>query len=151
MGSDMLVPGFLVSLLGLNVRRALVGGAVVGLVQRNVASLGPVAHAQDLAVAQVPDRAVVGADAGDPQPHGLHTAHHFAGFNDVANSVLVFNGNEDPRQEVADQLLGAEGDGYTEDAHAGQQRGNVDVQVLQHIHAGNDHHQHAHHAVEQRT
>src|SRR3712207_7387531 len=48
--------------------------------------------------------------SSDLQPHGLHHAHHLAGFDDVAYAVLVLDGDEDARQEIADQLLGAEAD-----------------------------------------
>ena len=97
---------------------------------RHVIALGTVAHPQDLAVAQVPDGAVLGPDPGDAQAHGLHRSHHFAGLNHVADAVLVLDGDEDAGQEVADQLLRAEADGHTQNSDAGQQRCDVDVQVL---------------------
>src|SRR5687767_3887941 len=93
----------------------------------HIIALRAVAHPEDFAVAEVPDGSVFIPDPRDPQADGLHHAHHFTGLDDVADAVLVLDGDEDAGQEVTDQLLGTETDGDTEDAHAGQQRRDVDV------------------------
>ena len=59
--------------------------------------------------------------------------------------------DEDAGQEVTDQLLGTEADGDTEDTDAGQDRRNVHVQVLEHVHDGEGGHQDADNAAEQRA
>ena len=91
--------------------------------------LAHVAHAQDLAVADVPDGAVEVAQPRDPQADRLDGAARLAEVDDVADAVLVLEDHEDAGQEVLDQALGAEAEREADDAGAGDDRGDVDAEL----------------------
>ena len=74
-------------------------------------ALRPVADAQHLAVADVPDGAVDVADPGHAQADGLDDARGVAEVDHVADAVLVLDEHEETGDDVADQRLRAETDG----------------------------------------
>ena len=84
--------------------------------------LALVADPQDLAVADVPDRALDVAEPGDPQAHRLDGAAGLAEVDRVTDAVLVLEDHEDAGQEVLDQALRAEAQRDADDAGAGEQR-----------------------------
>ena len=78
-----------------------------------------VADPPDLAVGHVPHRAVDGAQPGGAQRHGLDGAGRLAvEVDDVADAELVLDQDEDAREEVAHQRLGAEAERDAEDPGA---------------------------------
>jgi hypothetical protein len=95
-----------------------------------------VAHAPDLAVRDVPDRPVDGTQARRPQAHDLDDPGGLADVDRVADAELVLNQDEDARQEVLDQALRAEADRHPDDARAGEQRTEVDAELIEHHEAG---------------
>ena len=85
--------------------------------------LALVADPQDLAVADVPDRALDVAEPGDPQADRLDGAAGLAEVDRVADAVLVLEDHEDAGQEVLDQALRAEAERDADDAGAGDAAG----------------------------
>ena len=68
--------------------------------------LAHVADPQDLAVGDVPDRAVQGAQPRHPQADRLDRAGGLADVDHVADAVLVLEDHEDAGEEVLDQASG---------------------------------------------
>ena len=99
---------------------------------RDGEALALVAHAQDLAVAHVPDGAVDVAQRRDAQPDGLDRAAGLADVDDVADPVLVLQQHEHAGQEVVHEVLRAEADRDADDARRGQDRRQVDAELGQH-------------------
>ena len=111
--------------------------------------LALVAHPEDLAVADVPDRPVDVAQPGDAEADGLDGAAGRAQVDDVAHAQLVLEDHEGAGQEVLDEVLGAEAQGDADDPCAGDDRPDVVVQLGQH-HRDDDRHDDAgDHALEQ--
>jgi hypothetical protein len=77
----------------------------------------------------MPDDAIHIADSGDAQADRLDGAANGRDIDHVAHSVLVFEQDEDPGQEVLHEVLGAEADGDAEHARAGEDRGQVQADV----------------------
>src|SRR5215218_1707389 len=94
-------------------------------------ALGAVADPADLAVGDVPEGAVDVPQPGGAQPNALDGAGGRAGVDHVADPVLVLHQHEDPGDEVADQVLGAEADGHAHDPGPGDQRSQVEADGAQ--------------------
>ena len=90
-----------------------------------------------LAVADVPDHAGLVAQPRDPQGDLLDGADHGPEVDHVADAELVLEDHEDAVEVVLHQGLRAEGQGHADDAGAGQQRGDVDVERRE-DHGGRD-------------
>ena len=76
--------------------------------------LAHVADARDLAVADVPERAVDVAHRGDPKTDRFDLPDCLAEIDDVADPVLVLEQHEDSRHEVAHEILSTESDCQTD-------------------------------------
>ena len=76
------------------------------------------------------------ADGGDPQPDRLDGATDLADIDQVADPVLVFEQHEQAGDEVLDQVLGAETEGDTDDAGAGDQGSEVHPEFAEDHHRG---------------
>ena len=72
------------------------------------------------------------AQPRDAQADGLDRAGGLAEVDRVADAVLVLEDHEDARQEVLDQVLGAEAQGDAGDAGTGEQRRDRQAEHAQH-------------------
>jgi hypothetical protein len=107
--------------------------------QRARPVLAHVAHAADVAVGHVPDGAVDAAQPRGAQADGLDGAGRGGvEVDDVADAELVLDEDEDARQEVLDQRLGAEAQRDADDAGAGQQGRQVDAELAEDHQPGDD-------------
>src|SRR5699024_12089402 len=108
------------------------GGVVDGDLEHGTGpALGEVAHAQDLTVAHMPQRAREIADLSAAQSDVLDLTDGLAEVDGVTDAVLVVDDDEEAGEVVADELLGAEGDGHTGDGGRGKDRGDVEVERIQ--------------------
>jgi hypothetical protein len=84
--------------------------------------LALVADPEDLAVADVPHRALDVPQPGHPQAHRLDGPDGLPEVHHVADAVLVLEDHEDAGQEVLDEALGAEPQRHARDPGARDQR-----------------------------
>lgn len=113
----------------------VVGGVRHGDLQAGHGELvGGVAHAQDLAVADVPQDAVDVTHGGQPQGEFFDGAGDAGGQVDlIADAKLVFQEHADAGQEVLDQGLGAKTEGDADDACGGDQGSNIHADGLEDV------------------
>ena len=90
----------------------------------------PTAH--HLAVRNVPDGPVLGAQHGRPQTDLLHGSRGLAEVDRVTDAVLVLDEHEQAGEEVLDDALGTEAQGDPRDAGSGDQRAEVDTEFAEH-------------------
>ena len=105
--------------------------------------LRAVADPPDLAVRDVPHRAVLAAQHRRAQRDPLDRAGRHAEVDDVADAVLVLDQHEQAGDAVLDEVLGAEAEGDAGDAGAGDQRGQVDAELAEDHEQGDHPDQHA--------
>ena len=120
------------------------------LEERHTEVLAVVAHAQDVAVAAVPQGSVQVAQRGDPQTHVLDGALGLAQVDPVAHAVLVLEEHEDPREEVTHQRLGAEAERHAHDPGRGDERRHVHPDYRQRLQDHPDEDDEGHQRLEHR-
>ena len=77
----------------------------------------------------MPEHAPAVADRRGPQSDRLDRAAGLAEVDHVADAVLILEQHEQPGDQVLDQCLGAEAEGQTGDAGAGEQRRELDAEL----------------------
>ena len=115
------------------------------------AALTEVAKAEDFAVTDVPDYAVLASQFRDPQSNGFDQTGGHVHVHVVAYTELVLDQHEDPRHKVLHYALQTEGDRNGDDCRARQNRRDVVPQLGQDHQDGNGEDHECHSALSQRS
>src|SRR5690606_20867034 len=98
-----------------------------------------VGHVVDFAVGQIMKALVPLADLGDANSDFLHGPRDLSAYlNVVAYFHLIFKDDEEAGNQIANQVLGAEPDGQSQDSRAGQDGRRVDSDVEQQGEGGDE-------------